>query len=398
MELRSDLSVFGLGDDFLVFSEEAQRLAILNHSAGLIVRRLMAGARPDEIAQEFVSNGLAAADAAPHWVADIIETLRTNRLTAGSSPGEEQRSSEPNPNTKPDPEALPPPPTYRIVAEKTYRLLGTRALVRFGLKDQVGWVDAALEHLSRGIEGPPDVIFDIPGEELPNGRRFATVYRDGQCLQANVRLFCIGPIVKSALWQSAVNAHDFLFNFHAGVVGHQGSCILLPGAAGSGKSSLTAALTHSGFEYFSDEVALIEPHTFKVPRVPLALCVKSTGWDAIAEYYPRILHLPTHRRADGKLVRYLRAIAVDAAHRLRSAPVRHIIFPRYEKDKVTEIRAIPRGEALERLTSECVAVRRRLTRDDAERLARWMAGIDCYALSFSSLGAAVGLVRQVVVD
>ena len=176
------------------------------------------------------------------------------------------------------------------------------------------------------------------------------------------------------------------------------ACVLLPAAAGSGKSSLTAALTHSGFEYFSDEVALIEPDTFHVPRVPLALCVKSTGWDVIAEYYPRILHLPTHIRADGKLVRYLRAIAVNAASQPGSAPVSHVIFPRYDKDKATEIRSITRAEALQRLTGECVAVRRRLKRDDAEGLAHWMAGIDCYALSFSSLAAAVDLVRQIVTE
>ena len=39
---------------------------------------------------------------------------------------------------------------------------------------------------------------------------------------------------------------------------------LLPAAAGSGKSSLTAALVHSGLGYYSDEVALIEPGTFLV--------------------------------------------------------------------------------------------------------------------------------------
>ena len=162
--LDSDLSVFGLGDDFLVFSEEAQRLAILNHSAGVIVRRLVAGMHPHEIAQEFVSNGFANSDTASLWVDDTIETLHANGLTSGSSPGEAPNAARQN--SPPLLDSLPPPPPYEVVAEKMYRLLGTRALVRFGLQAQTAWVEAALEHLTTDSPEPPTVIFDIPGQEF----------------------------------------------------------------------------------------------------------------------------------------------------------------------------------------------------------------------------------------
>ncbi len=115
----------------------------------------------------------------------------------------------------------------------------------------------------------------------------------------------LAPIVKSAFWQSAVNAHDFLFYIHAGVVGLGNTCLLMPAAAGSGKSSLTAALVHGGFLYYSDEVALIQRADFRVPPVPLAICVKSTGWDLMTKYFPALAELPTHLRGDGKLVRYI---------------------------------------------------------------------------------------------
>ena len=393
--LRPDLSLFSLDDDFVVFSEHAQRLGVLNHSAGMIVRSLTAGATPADAAMELVSKGFVSPDQAHVWVSGTIETLNEIGLTAAAGRSEQAGSTRDG-NFAERPDASPRLPDYEVVAERSYRLLGTRALVRFGLHAQVAWIEAALEHLGSDDGEPPNVIFDIPGEELPDERRFGSVYRDGQCLQANVRLSCIAPIVKSGLWQSAVNAHDFLFNFHAGVVGHEGSCILLPAAAGSGKSSLSAALTHSGFEYFSDEVALIEPGSFHVPRVPLALCVKSSGWNVIAEYYPRILHLPTHTRADGKRVRYLRSIAGNAARQPGSAPVSHIIFPKYNEYAGTEIQPLRRAQALERLMSECVALRRRLTRKDAEGLAHWMETIDCSALTFSSLRDAVDLVRRVV--
>ena len=192
---------------------------------------------------------------------------------------------------------------------------------------------------------------------------------------------------------NAVNAHDFILDLHAGVVGKGGRCILLPAAAGSGKSSLTAALTHSGFGYYSDEVALVERGTFRVLPVPLAVCVKSTAWDLMSRYYPEIQTLPTHRRNDGKAVRYVppRAEAVQKT----PAPVSHIFFPLYSAGAPTRLEPLARSRALTRLMEQCLAFRVRLEPESVEELVRWIGGIDCYALTFSSLDEAVALIEKV---
>src|SRR5215469_15121217 len=111
--------------------------------------------------------------------------------------------------------------------------------------------------------------------------------------------------------------------------------VLLPAAAGSGKSSLTAALVHRGYRYLSDEVALIEPSTFRVPPVPLAVCVKSTGWDVMRRYFPDIEALMAHQRADGKRIRYIPP--ARASVQTARALVSHIVFPRYDANAVTEL-------------------------------------------------------------
>jgi hypothetical protein len=166
----------------------------------------------------------------------------------------------------------------------------------------------------------------------------------------------------------------------------------LPAAAGSGKSSLTAALVHRGFRYFSDEVALIEPFTFHVSPMPLALCVKSTGWDLMARYYPEILSLPVHVRCDGKVLHYIPPPA-DAAEQI-PMPVRHIIFPRYEQDAPTRLARVKRSEALGRLMGECLALRQRLDHENVRQLVGWIAGTECYELTFSSLETAAQLVME----
>jgi hypothetical protein len=194
------------------------------------------------------------------------------------------------------------------------------------------------------------------------------------------------------VWQSAINAQDFLFYIHSGVVGTGASCVLLPAAAGSGKSSLTAALIHRGFRYFSDEAALIAATTFHVSPMPLAICIKSTGWDLMARYYPEIWSLPVHVRSDGKVLRYIPPPA-DTAEQM-PMPVRHIIFPRYEQDAATRLERVKRSEALGRLMGECYALRQRLDHKNVRQLVRWIAGIECYELTFSSLETAAHLVME----
>jgi hypothetical protein len=227
---------------------------------------------------------------------------------------------------------------------------------------------------------------------LDNGHLRSDVYRDGIPVGRAPRLSEMAPIVKAALWQSAINAHDFLFYIHAGVVGTGASCVLLPAAAGSGKSSLTAALVHRGFRYFSDEVALIEPTTFHVSPMPLAMCIKSTGWDLMARYYPGILSLPVHVRSDEKVLRYIPPPA-DSVEQV-PMPVAHIIFPRYEEAASTRLERVKRSEALGRLMGECLALRQRLDQNNVRQLVRWIAGVECYELTFSSLETAAQLVAE----
>jgi hypothetical protein len=278
------------------------------------------------------------------------------------------------------------------VAEERYRLLETCALIRFGHMAQVRLVRSIIGHLATDDHVEPTVVIDINAEMWNDRHLRSDVYRDGIPVGWAPRLSEMAPIVKAALWQSAINAHDFLFYIHAGVVGTGSGCVLLPGAAGSGKSSLTAALVHRGFRYFSDEVALIEPTTFHVSPMPLAMCIKSTGWDLMARYYPGILSLPVHVRIDEKVLRYIPPPA-DSLEQV-PMPVSHIIFPRYEEAAPNQLERVKRSEALGRLMNECLALRQRLDQNNVQQLVRWIAGIECYELTFSSLEAATKLAAE----
>src|SRR3954467_15221844 len=72
-QLRPDLLLLTLDDDVIAFSEEVQRIATLNTSAGYIARRMQMGAPVSTLAQDLVSDGLAAPGQADGWVAATLD-------------------------------------------------------------------------------------------------------------------------------------------------------------------------------------------------------------------------------------------------------------------------------------------------------------------------------------
>lgn len=383
----SDVTLIPLDDHFVAFSERGQVLASLNPSAALVVRELQIGRPPSEIAGLLASHGYAADGRAPQWIDATLHALTSNGLLdSGAGPHQQDASVQDGDGSL----DISPYEPVKPVLEQRYRLLDTCALIRFGAWAQARLVNSVLGHLVIDEPCSPSTVIELKAISLENHTMRTEIYRDGLPYDRAHRLSWLGPIVKAALWQSAINAHEFLFNLHAGVVGTGETCVLLPAAQGSGKSSLTMALLHRGFRYFSDEVALIEPGEFRVPPMPLAMSIKDTGWQVMAPYCPDLETLPIHIRCDGKVLRYVPPPANLVGD--KSAPVSHIIFPRYDADGPTELRGVSKASALGRAMGECLGLRQRLDGENVRALVRWIDRIDCYELTFNCLEKAADLV------
>ena len=391
--LRQDLTVLPLGEDLILFSEEAQCILGLNASAAVVLQEMQNGTPAADVQRKLATEGTTA-EQAEQWVSATLGALASHGMLMDSQPSgafsgltiPEDRWSAERVAT------MPPYAPFSPVAERTYRLLGTYARIRYAHPGQLRLTDSVIGHLETEETCEPTVVIDLKAVK-PDRYLRTDVYRDTEPVAYAARLSMVGPVVKSVLWQTAVNAHDFLFYIHAGVVGTGNGCVLLPAQAGSGKSSLTAALTHRGFLYFSDEVALIQRSDFRVPPMSLAICVKSTGWELMAKYFPNIADLQMHWRDDGKRVRYIPP--PDSAG-LAPAPVTHIVFPKHDAEARTAIHPISQSQALGRLMDECLALRQRLDHRIVQELVNWIKGVSCYSLTFSSLDEAVDAVTEVV--
>ncbi len=393
MRLRSDLSFRPLDDEVVVFSEETQSLVGLNASAAYIAQQVNAGTEPSSIARELAKNGSTSTAEARNWIAATLEALRSHGMAADGSLLE-PRASAPVESPQADRIAkMPPYSPVEAVAERRYRLLDAVALMRFAMAGQAEAVDAALGHLAVDAGAEPTICVEVHAAILGSrGSVRSNIYCDTKPVQFATGLQRLAPPVKALFWERSIESYDFLFYIHAGVVGTGGRCVLLPAAAGSGKSSLTAALVHRGYRYLSDEVALIKPNTFLVPPVPLAVCLKSTGWNVMSHYFPHLGQLMRHQRLDSKVVRYVPP--TPASVQQTDARVSHVVFPRYDSNAATEIRPIARSAALRRMMGECWACGH-LNRTNVAELIQWIAHIDCYELSFASLEDAADLVEQV---
>ena len=384
------LTLLPLDGDTIAFSEPAQRLISLNPAAEFILRELQRGSSQASIVDQFVVQGAANAETAGAWVRSVRESLgllRENPATRDLRPEDHATAIAQDGAGE-----VPPYRQFTAKVERRYRLLDACYLVRYALRDQMHPVNAVIGHLTTDEAFTPTDVIDIWGDKIKGRHIRSQVYRNREPMGEAPRPALLGPFIKSMIWQSAVNRYDFLFYLHAGVVGTGESCILFPAAAGSGKSSLTAAMTRRGYRYYSDEVALVQRQTFRVPPMPLAICVKEGGWEVMSRYFPEIANLPSHRRGDGKLVRYVPPPEDAATH--PPASVSHIVFPRYAKDGSTGLKPLRRAEALGRLFGECFALSQRLDGENVKRIVSWMAGIDCYSLEFSSLDDAVELVAK----
>ncbi len=380
--------LFILDDDGILFSQRAQKVFALNTSATLIWCWFDQGITAPEIAHRLAEgSGLPLSESTDH-LEQLFDQWRAQGLIEG---GEDVPQA--NVRILPDePEAELPDMPARVPefsCEQRYRLLDTTFVIRFTCPTVAGLMESCFQHMTDDGTAPPDADFGVA--EANTG---FLVLQNGEAKRWCGDVHLVVPVVKHLIAAFVMNRTRYLLNVHAGVVGTKEGCLLLPGVAGSGKSTLTAALTKKGYTYFSDEYGLLEHDSLAVRAVPLPLCVKSSGNEIIAALYPGLMALPEHTRFDSKVVRYMPLPGPQADVLDLRRPVEAIIFPHYDPLADTRLTPLRKVEALHRLMEHCLVVPEWFDHHKVARLVEWIAGLECHDLTFSSLKVAVELIAR----
>jgi hypothetical protein len=177
-----------------------------------------------------------------------------------------------------------------------------------------------------------------------------------------------------------------LFFVHAAAVALDGRVAVLAGPPGSGKSTLTLALTEDKFQYLSDELAPVDLAILAVHAYPRALCLKAPP--------PAPSHLPAGTLHTGGRY-YVPVYALRGGFRTEPLPVRAIVFVQRENGRTPPERPVSRAAAVAHLVSNCLngAAHHSGGLDAAARLSE---AVPCFTLDSSRLGEVTDAVRRIL--
>lgn len=386
-----DLSLFVLDDIGVVFSETAQEIHQLNAAATYLWCRIEAGVEASDLPRDLAADFGITLDEAERQLDGILAAWRRRgffaetpppRAMAARAEGGPVRSSPEAPSRK----AMKMP----LAISRSYRVLGRTFRVGFESREIEASVHPMVSHLEIRSEEQGDEETGI--SLFKEGRSYVVAER-GRPAYRRARLEEIAPLVNYLVFTRAVARAGYSVAFHAGAVSDGRRALVLPGDAGSGKTSLTAALVHAGLRYLSDDLVLLRTGRTEIEGVPFSLCVKESGVELLRSRFPDLPRLPAHPRPDGRRVRYLPPPPERFANDRGGARAAWLVFPRYEAGAGTRLGRLSRAEALRRLLKTCTLATP-LTRRQVETFIVWLRSVDCMELPMSSLDEAADLLRD----
>lgn len=218
--------------------------------------------------------------------------------------------------------------------------------------------------------------------------RYRLLYGDAVLIGSSRRDDALHLLFWHVNSETFVQAGDFLM-IHAGaVVSPGGDGVLLPGEAGSGKTTLTAGLVRAGFGYLSDEGGAIDLVTGRLYPYPRSLSLRAGSSGLFAELKRQNGQSPVIR---GRW--YLRPDDIRPGAIGAPCPLRFVIAPTYRKAVATDLTPVSRATALGDLWNG-VWNHPRYGARALYLLAMVMREARAFRLVFGSLDEAIGAVTE----
>jgi hypothetical protein len=194
-------------------------------------------------------------------------------------------------------------------------------------------------------------------------------------------------------WCVSSHCHQYLI-VHAASVERSGLALLLPGAPGSGKSTLCAGLVSRGWRLLSDELTLLDLATGHVVPLPRPVSLKNASIDVIRRFSPGAeVGPPVHDTVKGS-VAHMRPPTESVRRATEAARPRWIVLPRYESGAAAHLTPLSKARAFMHLADHAfnydVHGRRGF-----EVLAQVIDNSDCFEFQYGALEDAVAVFDDV---
>lgn len=362
------LTFFRAGEESAIYSARSRRLYGLDRTATAALLRLSRGEEPEALLQT------------PRLTKDYFETVcGLAALLAGEEPADREEYRTELPCSREVPVHGKGLPVYRLL-ETNFALDGPEDVIR---KEFLPYI----AHMGTGAAGPIHLLASIE----PRGALWR-LRLNGSALDDLLPAERLLPVFCGRLRLFACQSSPSLLSMHATAVNGGGNTLVLAGRSGTGKSTLAAGLLARGYALLSDEPTVIDLPGAEVLPVPLGLGLKAGSWPAVLPDYPALDTLPVHVRFDGQPMRYLVPGSIRQA---RKVPATHLLFPKYTPGSSGGMEPLGSIQALRAITEAGYQVPD-LDASRVERILRWIGGLTCCALAYSSSEEALALIGEIV--
>jgi len=224
--------------------------------------------------------------------------------------------------------------------------LGTRFTIE---TDGPAVLGAARALLSAFVETLPasrgkPIRYQVIEVPVPaRGVRRWSLVRDGTRIATARRAISLVPWLEQDLFSLARRRATGRLFIHASAVGGRGRALLMPGAKGSGKTTLAAKAVQSGLVPFADDCAVIDSRTLTLEALPRAFRIKPRGQAVLTPWGARLRPF----RTPGSGTLHVRAVRVALVR--TPARVVAIVHPTYRPRATCRLQPLSRATSLLKL-------------------------------------------------
>jgi len=334
---RSDVYFYPFSEGAVLFRQATRQLIILNQNAAIIWCLLNESGTLNEVASSLREKYQLDRDKAAVDVRGAVKFFLDNDLLQKGSVGENLEESSGENIISGLPQEAMYIPSVSDTYKKVFWVPGNILEIRYQDKEIGVMLDNVLAHLSSVSEPEIDThLLVVPTKKQAN---CWSIYAGKTLVFPQVKKESVLPHLLQLIFDLSCKALAENFLFHAAVITRNSRAVLFPAHVGSGKTTLAAMLAKKDFQFFSDELAVIDIETFQVWPFLMPMSIKPGSLATLAPEYPELETLAVYFRPDGKFVRYLRPPAESLPEMNESASVAALVFPQYREG--TDNRIIP---------------------------------------------------------
>lgn len=209
-------------------------------------------------------------------------------------------------------------------------------------------------------------------------------------------------MVKNDLESNLTKLIRHLLILHAGVVWKDEKAMIFPGATGGGKTTLCLGLLQNGFQYFSDDWALIDPDSLKVWHFPRIMQVRE-GTLKLFPKLKRLIEKSPHKFlcCEDRGIKIFLVKADDilpVRTNIENAKVEYIVFLKYSPTvKEPILKEISAMEALKQMLFFIENIKLFRVRGYlVKRLVKLVSNSECFNLTCGDIGKTTELVSSLM--